>query len=577
MFQRVYLLLGFFLIVVSATAQEIAFYAQADARQIVVNNFFQVTFTLENANGDSFTPPDFGSIEVLSGPSQSSQVSIINGRRSQKASFGYGLNVSKPGKYTIKSASINVAGKIYRTKPITIEAVAGKPGSKNNASGIAGLTDADIFIEAVVDRDTGHIGQQITLKYVLYTTRDVRSINLARKPEFDGFFAQEINNYRERSERVVRDGVQYVSRAIKVIALFPQQKGRFEIDPALFTLGISTNSGRSSFFFNNNLKRFNVNTESFTLDITDLPDEAPASFAGAIGDFYLGTAIDRKQLSMDDALTLTFQIKGDGDGKLLTAPDQPLGDLFDIYEPNLLREENSVENGKIITTKTYEYLMIPKKEGRISFNPELSFFDPDISDYSVIKGQNYTITVTPSTGRQTVDLDTHRKELPAPITTTSFKKKGSFFFGSASYWALNGGFGLAFLGLLFAKKRQTDRDNIDPAELKNSKAKKLAIAQLSEAKSAWSSGDTKQFYILLRKGLLEYLASKTYQSSAQMSKEDISTLLQNNHLESYEPGILDIMQKGEMAIYANMTPGNEEESYNQAVEIIQNIETSLKK
>ena len=577
MLQRVSLFLGFFLIVFSAAAQEIAFYAQADARQVVVNNYFQVTFTLENANGDSFTPPDFGSIEVLSGPSQSSQVSIINGRRSQKASFGYGLNVSKPGKYTIKSASIKVAGKTYRSKPITIEAVAGKPGSKNNASGISGLTDADIFIEAVVDRDTGHIGQQITLKYVLYTTKDVRSINLTRKPEFDGFFAQEINNYRERSERVVRDGVQYVSRAIKVIALFPQQKGRFEIDPALFTLGISTNSGRSSFFFNNNLKRFNVNTEPFTLDVTDLPDEAPASFAGAIGDFYLGTAIDRKQLSMDDALTLTFQIKGDGDGKLLTAPDQPLGDLFDIYEPNLLREENSVENGKIITTKTYEYLMIPKKEGRISFNPELSFYDPDISDYSVIKGQNYTITVTPSTGRQTVDLDTRRKELPAPITTTNFKKKDSFFFGSAPYWALNGGFGLAFLGLLFAKKRQTDRDNIDPAELKNSKAKKLAIAQLSEAKSAWSAGDTKQFYILLRKGLLEYLASKTYQSSAQMSKEDISALLQNNHLESYESGILDIMQNGEMAIYANMTPGNEEDSYNQAVEIIQNIETSLKK
>ena len=147
-----------------------------------------------------------------------------------------------------------------------------------------------------------------------------------------------------------------------------------------------------------------------------------------------------------------------------------------------------------------------------------------ISDYSVIKGQNYTITVTPSTGRQTVDLDTRRKELPAPITTTNFRKKDSFFFGSAPYWALNGGFGLAFLGLLFAKKRQTDRDSIDPAELKNSKAKKLAIVQLSEAKSAWSAGDTKQFYILLRKGLLEYLASKTYQSSAQMSKEDISAL-----------------------------------------------------
>jgi hypothetical protein len=577
MLQRFSLILGFLLIAVVVTAQEIEFYAQADARQIVVGNYFEVTFTLENANGESFTPPDFGDLEVLSGPSQSSQMSIINGRRSQKISFGYGLTVSKPGKYTIKSATIKVAGNTYRSQPITIEAVAGKAGTKNTATGVAGLTDSDIFIEAVVDRDTGYIGQQITLKYVLYTTKDVRSINLAQKPEFDGFFAQEINNYRERSQRVVRDGVQYVSRAVKVISLFPQQKGTFDIDPALFTLGISTKSGRSSFFFSNNLKRVNVRTEPFTLQVTDLPDNAPASFAGAIGDFYLGTAIDRKQLSRDDALTLTFQIKGDGDGKLLTAPDQPLGDLFDIYEPNLLREENGIENGKIITTKTYEYLMIPKKEGRISFNPELSFYDPDLGEYSTIKGQNYTITVTPSTGRQTVDLDTRHRELPDPITTTSFKKKDSFFFGSAPYWALNGGLGLAFLGLLFAKKRQLDRGNIDPAELKNSKAKKLAIAQLSEAKSAWSAGDTKQFYILLRKGLLEYLASKTYQSSAQMSKEDISTLLMTNDLESYEAGILNIMQKGEMAIYANMTPGNEEDSYNEAIEIIQNIETSLKK
>ena len=577
MLQRFYLFLGFSLIAVVATAQQIEFYAQADARQIVVGNYFEVTFTLENANGDTFTPPDFGALEVLSGPSQSSQVSIINGRRSQKISYGYGLTVSKPGKYTIKSASINAGGKTYRSKALTIEAVASQSGSKKTATGVAGLTDADIFIEAVVDRDTGHIGQQITLKYVLYTTKDVRSINLSKKPEFDGFFAQEINNYRERSERVVRDGVQYVSRAIKVIALFPQQKGSFDIDPALFTLGISTKSGRSSFFFNNNLKRFNVNTEPFTLDVTDLPDEAPASFAGAIGDFYLGTAIDRRELSKDDALTLTFQIKGDGDGKLLTAPDQPLGDLFDIYEPNLLREENDVENGKIITTKTYEYLMIPRKEGRISFNPELSFYDPDLGAYNTIKGQNYTITVTPSTGRQTVDVDNRRRELPAPITTTSFKKKDSYFFGSVPYWALNGGFGLAFLGLLFAKRRQLARSNIDPAELKNSKAKKLAIAQLSEAKSAWSAGDTKQFYILLRKGLVEYLASKTYQSSAQMSKDDISALLEANALESYEAGILNIMQKGEMAIYANMTPGNEEDSYNQAVEIIQNIETTLKK
>ncbi len=558
-------------------AQDAKFYAQTDAQQIIAGNYFEVTFTLENLKGDSFKAPDFSSFEVLSGPSRSTQMSIINGQTSQKMSYGYGLTAMKPGKYTIGAATIRANGQSFSTKPISIEVMASSTKKSNQGASAQSLTSADIFVEAQLDRDTAHIGQQLTLKYVLYTTKDVRSVNFAQAPEFDGFFAQEIQNYRERSQRVIKNGIQYVSRAVKVIALFPQQKGAFEIGPAKINLGISTKTGRSSFFFNSNLKTVRVNSDGFNILVTDLPDQAPASFAGAIGDFYLGTAIDKNRLSMDDALTLTYQIKGDGDGKLLTAPDQPLGDLFDIYEPNLLREENNVKDGKIITTKTFEYLMIPKKEGVISFNPELSFFDLDSREFKTIKGETYTVSVTPSTGRQTIDLDTRKVELPNPITTTTLKRKNTFFFQSVPYWIANGTLGLAFIGLLIAKKIQINKDDIDPAELKNARAKKLAIAQLSEAKAAWSSGHTKQFYILLRKGLLEFLASKTFQSSAQMSKEDISDLLSSSDLTIYEADILDIMQKGEMAIYANMTPGNEEESYENTVRIIQNIETSLKK
>ncbi len=577
MLHRVFILLIFLIQQSLVIGQEVEFYAQADAQQIIAGNYFELTFTLENAKGDSFKPPNFEGFEVLSGPSRSTQMSIINGRTSQKMSFSYGLTIMSPGKQRIGSATIRVNGQAYKSQPIDITAVKGKEQLSASTKNNNAINTGDFFVEAQLDQDTGYIGQQISLKYVLYTTKDVRSVSFAKAPEFDGFFAQEIQNYRDRPQRVIRDGVQYVSRTIKLISLFPQQKGTFSIGPAQINLGISTKSGRSSFFFNSNLRTVRVNSDSFDVRITDLPDSAPSSFAGAIGDFYLGTAIDKKRLSMDDALTLTYQIKGDGDGKLLSAPELPLGDVFDIYEPNLLREENKVQGTKVITTKTYEYLMIPKKEGAISFNPELSFFDLETKDYKTIKGETYRIQVLPSTGRQTVDLDTRKVELPPPFTETTLRPKNQFFFGSTPYWIANGSIGLAFIGLLIAKKIKVDQENRDPAEVKNAKAKKLAIQQLSEAKTAWQAGNTKQFYILLRKGLLDYLTSKTFHPTSQLTKDEIIELLAQNNLSLHESEVMNIMQKGEMAIYANMSPGSEQESYDKALQIIQNIESSYNK
>ena len=107
-------------------SQEAEFYAQADAQQIIAGNYFEVTFTLENAKGDSFSAPSFAGFEVLSGPSRSTQMSIINGRTSQKMSFSYGLTIVNPGKQRIGSATIRANGKTYKSQPIDITAVKGK-------------------------------------------------------------------------------------------------------------------------------------------------------------------------------------------------------------------------------------------------------------------------------------------------------------------------------------------------------------------------------------------------------------------------------------------------------------------
>ncbi len=561
------------------SAQEVNFYAEADARQIVVGNYFEVSFVLENAQGEYFQPPEFEPFELLSGPSRSTQMSIINGRRSQKMTFSYGLTINEAGKHTLGSATVTVNGKTYKTDPISIEALQGsRPTAQGATSQGQGADDTGEFIiEAELSQDTGYIGQQITLRYVLYTTQDVRSYNFLNTPNFDGFYAQEIQNYRGRPERVVKDGVQYVRRVIKVIALFPQQKGTFELSPANVNLGVATRRSSSSFFFNSNLKPVRLASNAVELYITDLPRGAPASFAGAVGDFFMGSAIDKQSITKDDAVTLTYQIKGDGDGKMLKAPDQPYSDLFDIYDPNLLAEESKVVGDRIETTKTYEYLLLPKKEGKLSFRPELSYYNVDSNKYETIQGQLYTINVAPSTGRQTADLADREVTLPPPATSTKLRSRDSFFFQSVPYWIANGALGLGLIGLLVAKQVKTKQDSIDPSIKKHNKAKKLAIAKLATAKSAWTAGDTKEFYIQLRKGLLEYLSSKTYQDSAQMSKDDIKALLSENGLSDLEFDIMDIMTKGEMAIYANMSSGTEGEIYDKALNLIEKIESTLKK
>ena len=236
-----------FLMFVASTGivycQNVQFVASADAEEIIEGGYFNITFTLENARGTSFQPPSFHPFVVEGGPNQSSQMSIINGKTTQKMSFGYTLSISRAGTYQIASASIKVNNKTLKTEPLTISVVKSQNGSNSTGSD-ATAENQDAFISLEIEGDTAHVGQQITLKYVLYTTLDVRSYNFVQIPDFDGFYAEEISNYNERPVRIVRNGRQYIKRALKVYALFPQQKGRFVIDPAVVNIGVA----RKGFF-----------------------------------------------------------------------------------------------------------------------------------------------------------------------------------------------------------------------------------------------------------------------------------------------------------------------------------------
>ena len=547
---------------------QVRFFAESDAKQVVLNGYFTVTYTLENANGKDFVPPRFTDFDVLSGPNQSSQMRIINGRTNQKISYSYNLSPPRTGTFRIQPAEIKAGNKTYRSNELEIEVL----DAATDADKDSGLEDS--FVEVELTAETGFIGQQISLKYVLYTIKDVRSYNFLKLPDFDGFFAQEIQTNNERPERIVRDGKQYIKRILKVVSLFPQQKGTFSIGPAIVNIGIARRGQRTSFFFNSNLQAQRITTSGAQIKIIDLPPNPPISFSGGVGEFFLGTSVDKRSITIDDAITLTIQVRGNGDSKFLEAPTQPLSAYFDIYDPNLLKQDISTVDDYIQTIKTYEYLMIPKNPGVITFNPQLTYYNTDSNMYVTLIGNSYTVNVLTTTARDVATFE-QETELPPLYATYSERDKKVKILESKAFWACNGSLSMAFLLLLATKGYRIREEKKDPEEKRRNKAQKIALKRLELANQRLLEKNVKMFYVDLRKGILEYLSDKLGLPSAQLSKEKITNVMEANGLSNYIVPTIELLTKGEQAIYASVMPGKEEEDFDRAVWIIEEMERTL--
>jgi len=106
-----------FIISLVFAQQESNFRIEVSSDSILLGNYFEVKFILENESGSQFEPPAFNGFTVVGGPNQSSNFSMMNGKVSQSMSYSYYLEPLDIGNYYIDPASINVGDKILETLP----------------------------------------------------------------------------------------------------------------------------------------------------------------------------------------------------------------------------------------------------------------------------------------------------------------------------------------------------------------------------------------------------------------------------------------------------------------------------
>ncbi|MBK7872002.1 MAG: protein BatD [Saprospiraceae bacterium] len=429
-------------LLVSAQA---SFEASADARQVLLNSYFTVNFTLKNAEGENFAPPSLDDFIIAAGPSRSMSTTIINGKVSKESAYSYTLQPKNTGKFTIGSASIRANGRTLRTDPIKIEVLKGKELPKNNAAN-------RVFLRAELNTEKAVIGQQIVLDYKLYTAIDIDSYSILEESDYQGFYAQDLRRFDVPLTREVVKGVQYVTKILKRVALFPQQAGELTIAPLQMELAvlISDGSSRNGFLFNRPVQRLLVQSDEVKINVESLPSDAPKSFTGAVGSFDATYATSRNEASTDDVVSLRLTITGDGDIKRVQPPALTMSDSFEVYDPKVL-EEATYENtdGKLTGRKEIEYLLLPKKPGSYQLQPAFSYFNPDTGRYITLNHDVFSINVQQGSLRPSdIDLNADaaaQQDIRFIKLDAKLHAAKENFFNATNFWILTA---LPFLGLM---------------------------------------------------------------------------------------------------------------------------------
>ncbi len=555
---------------------EVSFTAFTDARRVVIDGYFEVSFTLSNADGTKFQPPSFRSFVVVSGPSRSMQRTIVNGKRTMEMSYSYTLQPRKKGQFEIGSASISANGKTLRTKPIKIEVVEGSVSSQNDENAF--------FVRAIPSTFEAYIGQQVNLNYKLFTTVNIESYNILEEADYSGFYAEDLTRFESRMVREIIDNIQYTSRVLKSVALYPQQTGTLVVEPMQLQLGVVVNDQRrpQSFFFSRPVKRTPASTVPVDIIVRSLPAGAPASFTGAVGEFIIRTGINRKVASTDDVISLKMIVSGDGDMKRVQAPELSFGGQFEVYDPSVQEEETFELRGKITGRKTFEYLIVPKAPGNFELTPEFSYFNPDSAKYITYRGDTYQLQISQGSKKAAPIVSNSGEEetkmtIRPPKTTLKLSSASQHLWNSSLFWLLL----LLPVVLLSAiwlydtiKKRKAD---IAPEVLRKRQALKTAQRKLEQAKSYLEKMEPRSFYDEVSKAMIAYISGKFELNLSEFSKEKVRTTLESIALdEDVVSRFMKILDNCEMALFAGKD--NKEvmkSTYNTALNVLVDIEKKL--
>ena len=580
-----------FILIGSTLVAQVQFEAKVSKNSLGLNERLRIEFTM-NADGDNFSPPNFeqSGFKVVGGPSQSVSQSWINGKSSFNKSYIYILLPTQKGNLTIKQASIEINGQIYKTMPVKINVTNAieLPKDPNEMPAIS--ADDNIYLVADISKANPYLNEPITVVYKLYFSFNIGITNWRElnKPKYNDFWSQNIDIKQLVAQEGMFKGERYRYVVLRKTVLYPQKSGKLEIEPLSLDIDCQVPTNRRNFWGQVLMAEDNkrVSAGSKVITVKPLPEAGkPVDFSGAVGRFDFKVVPSKTVLKNGESLDLNISVAGTGNLKLFTLPKPVLPAALEVYDP--VHDENVSTPLTGMTGKIADkYTIIPQYKGNYQIKPlSFTYFDLSSKSYKTITSEPITINVMDgpsmaSSGKTNASASTKTQvEITKAFAynkqkTTLKSMEKEDFLGSGLFYSLVFLPFLAIPFLIVGKRRKVASDNdVFGNRVKRSNA--LAKKYLSEAKKHLNNKEP--FYIALEKAMHNFLKAKIHIETSEMSKEKISEILlaRNAQIDTISK-FINLTENCEFARYAPSSETAIQQDFDKAVTIISALEKQIK-
>ncbi|HET6147159.1 MAG TPA: BatD family protein [Polyangia bacterium] len=580
-----------------ARAEPPTFLAETDRNQVAPGEVFlyEVTVTTSGQRVESYHPPEFKGLEVVSapqGPNQSTQMQMGAGGTfiQNSLSWRYQLTpaAGQKGMLAIGPARVRVDGKEMRSNQVNIRVggtgggpAAGAPaaGAPPSASSSSGATsdeppppteaNAANFVRAVPDKTRVFVGEQVTVGWYLYFTESQNKYETITEPRTDGFWTEDVTppNARNRvpqTQQLVGGRVYQVASLFKR-ALFPLQAGKLTISP------IESEIAQVD-FFGMSVRRQRLKAEPVVIEALPLPRAGqPDGFDPShVGRFTLEARADRPTVAVGEAVTLTIEVKGQGNLRNLRAPALARLDGWKSYEPKITV---NLDPGDLVSgSKTVEYLLLPERPGTTMLPSfELAYFDPQTRAYATAKSDPLRLEVTsdgtgrmtaapaggagprPTAGAGPVENVIATEIRPIRTRATLNRDLGATFYRSRPFLGVLLVPPLALaLGRLLARARE--RLAADSQRGRRRRVRQMVRQRLGAAEGHRDAGRWPAFHIEIDRVLREVLTARLRRPVSGLRMDELRDLLLQRGMPADEAGrIIAALEACDLARFAPAT------------------------
>jgi hypothetical protein len=521
----------------------------ASRNTVSVGEQFTVQVEVRDDGMGSLPRPELPAVENLRAVSRydSQGFQYVNGRATSSVTAQYVLIADAEGTFTI--GPVDVKRGAEEATSNTVQVIVEPAGSTANAPRRLGADanegsdsgGTDLIVLGRVDDDTPWVNQQITYSFTFL--RRVRVLEGTRyeRPQWTGFWAEELDV--TQPEEVTFEGRRYIAERVRT-ALFPTRPGRFEIGPATLRATVEDRArsrardpfdifGNDPFGLLRTGREVVLRTDPTVVEVRQLPSEGkPQDFSGAVGKFRLDSKVDRTSVKAGEAVTLTITLAGEGNVKVVPAPDVSVLHEFKMYESSS-NESAEVRGGKIHGTKTWEYVLVPTSGGDVPIPPvRLSVFDPEAGRYETIESQAIQLEVEasdledalargddPTVAKERVRLR-QRDIRYVKAAPGSFRREQGGPFGTPAFLLAHAVPVLAFAGSALAR-RHKDRLRSDVRWARRRGAAKAAAVRLRTASAALGGAELAPFFGELSAALRGYVADRLHLAAANLDEAEV--------------------------------------------------------